>query len=197
MRRTLLWLPLALPLFLLGTTQAALATFMFSDVVITPNSVAFTINGNMDLYAAPSDGNIDMFSIVYRSGVWSGPVRTTSNQWSGSVFANETMSAQGYSGGFGTQPNNFTWVRFDTSLANAWAINRRVSVTLADAYLDPNASSGSVDFVWGHGGQDTNFTLLGSVVVPEPSTCPLVAVGLVGVGLGRRPHRGHPRSRAT
>lgn len=52
---------------------------------------------------------------------------------------------------------NYSWSNYQTSLADAVATNRRVSLLMGKDFLNPNVS-GEIRFVWGNGYADSGHT---------------------------------------
>jgi hypothetical protein len=193
-------------LMVVGLLLAPLAnaTFVFSNLQLTNNSVTFTIDGDMTGYQAPSDSSYsDQFSFLYSGDVWTGPslynsFSYTPNIWSQSPFDNESFSLRGNTGAFGPE-FFYTWSTYSNSLADATASNRQVTVSFAN-YLDPLAN-GTLTFLWGNGTDSSRHTVLGSLStstsVPEPGALGLFGLGLMSIFFARRRSRALHASRVA
>jgi hypothetical protein len=187
-----------LPLMVVGLLLAPLsanATFVFSNVQLTNNSLTFTIDGDMTGYGVTTPFQYDhSLAIIYTGDLWTGPALSDANSyfpntWSQNVFDNEDFLITGNT--VTSAPGrHYTWSMYHGSLADATASNRQVSVSFGD-YLNPSAD-GALTFVWGNGGDSSLHTVLGSVrtwnqtSVPEPGALGLFGLGLMSIFFARR-----------
>lgn len=165
------------------------ATLIFSDLSYTAASVTFTIDGDMTGYAAPPSDNAQ-FRIIYDGDLYIGDnVFDGSNSWSRSLFDNETIATPGNTGtalGY-----SYSWVQFNSSLADAVVNNAVITLTLAEADLNTSASNPLFVFAWGNN-ERTDLTILGRLVAGEQSSVPLpapwalMALGFAILGCRRR-----------
>ena len=178
---------LAIVLGMFSATNA-FAEFTFSNVSATANSVTFTINGNMNGYAQPvSSSYNDQFSIQYSGPRFQNIFDYTPNTWSESVFDNETISMNGNTGNFGSSVP-YSWSEYTTSLSNATATNRTITLTTQNGF--GSSGPGLLTFVWGNGntGYDTP-TVLGTAqvsAVPESGTLAMLAGGMALIAVAFR-----------
>jgi hypothetical protein len=191
--------------FLLAPLSAN-ATFVFSNLQLTNNSVTFTIDGDMTGYQAPSESIYsDQFSILYTGDLWTGPALSDANSyfpntWSQNVFDNESFLITGNTV-TAAPGRHYTWSMFTGTLADATASNRQVTVSFAN-YLDPLAN-GTLTFLWGNGMDSSRHTVLGSVStwnqtsVPEPGALGLFGLGLMSIFFARRRSRALHASRVS
>ena len=160
--------------------SSANATFIFSDVSYTADSVTFTIDGDMSGYTLGSSGYRDQFSLVYGGDLWGSNYSTFEpNTWTSSVFDNESFTTDGNTG---TSGNSYSWSRYGSSLADAFATNNTITLTMTNPRLNEAATNGLISFVWGNGSDASRYTVLDTVQVssvPEPSTLALLGLGLV------------------
>lgn len=161
------------------------AAFVFSDVSCTANSVTFTIDG--DTSGLATLGNNAQFSLRFGGGLWAGLTGFSANTWSQSVFDNETIQNPGNTGTFGASVP-YTWSSYTTSLADAVATNRTVTLTFGNNYLDPTATGGFVEFYWGNGNSSSAQTLLGTSQksIPEPGSLLVLAMGTIAFNSRRQ-----------
>lgn len=194
------------------------ASYVFSDVKVGTNSVTFTIDGDMTGHAAPPGEYFNQFSIVFSGGLYVGNLSTFgANVWSGSVFDNKSLKYAGNTGGFHStliSSNQYSWSQYTSSLSDSMASNRTITLSLFDDIIDPLASAGLLEFVWGSGSYEENHTVLekvsewtidetitepgpdtdpddpddpnGVVTIPEPGTLLLLGSGLLAMGASRR-----------
>ncbi|MBL4712721.1 MAG: PEP-CTERM sorting domain-containing protein [Gammaproteobacteria bacterium] len=164
---------------------SANALLTFSDVSYTSNSLTFTVDGDMSGYAASAYNN--QFSIRYNGDLWAGPTSGYhSNSWSTSIFDNKAIS---YAGNTGNFSNPYTWSNYSSSLSNAIASMRTVTVNFVSNFLNTNASNAIVDFYWGNGQYHSNPTYLATgttAAVPLPGTLMLLALGAFGLVASRK-----------
>lgn len=147
--------------------STANATFTFSIVSYTADSVTFTIDGDMTGYATPGAG-LDSFSLVYSDSgdIWNGTNTFDRNTWSRSVFDNKTLFING---GTGASVPQYTWSAYTTSLAGAAVSSATVTVSFSQPNLNVLATSPSISFYWGT--SSISSTLLGTVI-PTPGNPP-------------------------
>ncbi|PCI08760.1 MAG: hypothetical protein COB77_01480 [Gammaproteobacteria bacterium] len=167
--------------------SSANALLTFSDVSYTSNSLTFTVDGDMSGYDSPSFWSNNQLSIRYNGDLWAGPTSGYhSNSWSTSVFDNKSLSTSGNTGNWS---NPYTWSRYTSSLTDAIASMRTVTVNFVNNYLNINANNAIVDFYWGNGQYASNPTYLAtgtSAAVPLPGTLMLLALGAFGLVASRR-----------
>jgi hypothetical protein len=171
------------------------ATFIFTDVNYTSNSVSFTIDGNMSGYNSPGS-QLNIFSLRYVGDIWSGLETHSSNIWNQSVFQNHNIltDQEGNTGGFENccaSTEDYSFSKYDVvTLSDATASNRQIVLTMGDHYLNTAATSGTIEFLWGSGANHTSPVVIDtwatSTTVPEPGTLALFGIGLFGMGLARR-----------
>jgi hypothetical protein len=146
-----------LVLFISLWTGAANATFTFSNVSYTANSVTFTIDGDMSGYQPPTYRETQ-FSLIYGGDIWAeNPPLIVSNIWSKPVFDNQTLKSFNITATWG---NNFSFSTYTSSLENATASQNTVTLSFDENALEPDesppesilnigASSPAISFVWG------------------------------------------------
>lgn len=166
------------------------AAFTFSDVSLTSNSVTFTINGDMTGYTAPATHD-NQFGMQWTGSLFSGYTYEP-NSWSSDVFDNKTFSDMGNTGLWDSAvPYSWSWQ--SSSLADAVATNRTVTMTTGAGFFNPSGT-GTLNFTWGWANTLGDPTIIGSVdfrgtaPVPEPETYAmmLAGLGLLGVAARRR-----------
>ena len=156
---------------------ACQAALVFSNIIVTPNSLTFTVDGDLSGVSAPAQLD-NQFSIRYLGDLWTGLPDFSPNTWSTSVFDNETLIVPGNTGIFAsTVP--YTWSIYASSLDDAVATNRTVTVSFQDDYLNPDATNGTIEFYWGNGNSAQSQTLLGSAIIAVPEPGSVYFVGLV------------------
>ena len=157
------------------------ATFTFSNVSYTADSVTFTIDGDMSGYAAGNDTT--GFSLVYAGDIMMTGV-TAGNSWSRSVFDNKTISDGGATDDF--VAGDYTWSRYATDLQDASVNNATVTVTFSLPHLNASAVSPLISFVWGIGPAGTVLaTVIPTLGEPPAATFSVggTVSGLTGTGL--------------
>jgi hypothetical protein len=137
--------------------STANATFTFSNVSYTADSVTFTIDGDMTGYATPGAG-LNNFSLAFTvSGdIWNGTNTFDPNTWSRSVFDNKTLFLNGGTGIW------YTWSGYTSALADAAVSSATVTVSFSQPNLNVLAVSPSISFYWGT--SNISSTLLGTVI---------------------------------
>jgi len=157
------------------------ATFTFTDVSYTSNSVNFTINGDMSGYDNPNSKKI--FSILYAPGMLL--AGQANNAWSSNVFDDEELQDDG-------DTNTFSWSEYSKNLKSAVATGNDVTLALLSQNLLDTGSGFSADdisFVWGNS-QDNKWTVLGvgiAPTVPIPASVWFMGSGLLGLfGFARK-----------
>ncbi|MET0012555.1 MAG: PEP-CTERM sorting domain-containing protein [Sedimenticola sp.] len=166
------------------------ATFIFSDVSYTSNSVTFTIDGDMSGYTSPvSSNSIHQFNLIYGGDLWLGDSSFSyENVWSRPVFDNKTFIDPGHSGTFNGE--NYTWSRYNSSLVDAAVNSATITLTLGEPDLNVNASNPLITFVWGWAGSaNDDYTVLGRALagqVPAPAPLALFGLGLLALGITRK-----------
>ena len=151
---------------LLMHSSLSYASFTFSNVTYTADSVTFTIDGDMTGYA---EGNDPIgFSLVYAGDIMmSGD--TANNTWSRSVFDNKTILQLGFTDDF--TAGDYTWSKYATSLQDASVNNATVTVSFSLPHLNESAVSPSITFVWGIGPAGTALgTVIPTLGEPPPAT---------------------------
>ena len=142
------------------------ASFTFSNVTYTANSVTFTIDGDMTGHA---EGNDSIgFSLVYAGDIMM-PGDTATNTWSRSVFDNKTILQLGFTDDF--IAGDYTWSKYGASLQDASVNNATVTVSFSLPHLNESAVSPSITFVWGIGPAGTALgTVIPTLGAPPPAT---------------------------
>lgn len=173
----------------LGMAKEASALFVISNASMTTNSVTFTIDGDMTGYAAPNVLYEPAIRLVYSGDIYTSPGESsfTPNVWSDSMFDNHFISISGNTGTW--SGNNYTWANYDSSLFDAVATNRTVTITTGN-YFNPSAA-GTISFYWGSP-FESPASKIGEATfpVPEPSALMLLGIGGLGVmGMTRGKHR--------
>ncbi len=166
------------------------ATYVFTDVAYTSNTVTFTIDGDMTGYQAPSISP-DQFSIRYTPGMVDSEF-TPNVSWAPNVFDNKTLADVGNTGLFSsTIP--YSWSIYFNSLANSVATMNTVTLTMQGDWLNPGFDASDISFWWGNGltnnSSNSNPTFLGvdAAVVPIPAAIWLMGTGLIGlIGISRK-----------
>ena len=176
-------------------TVPAKAALIFSDLVLTDNSLTFTVNGDMSGYDLTNTYNgVTDISIIYSGDVWNSSVSgVSSNNWTNTMFDGVAFVA----GGTGLWDSNtlYSWIELDSRVSNDMtASNNRVTLSFTNSYFNTAATSGQIDFIagWGNSNSSLRSELLGSFVigqvqqppqVPEPSGLALFATALLALRL--------------
>jgi len=179
--------------------QTANAALIFSDISMTSNSLTFTVNGDFSGYPTVPSNYLNQFSILYSGDLWLGPQGDYSpNTWSGSLFDGLAIDNGGNTGMFSSNPQAYSWSRYNSSLAGAVATNNTVTLDFGSNYFNPSAT-GSIEFVWGNGYSVSNHSSVETIVDPgqpvvsavvsTPATLGLFSAALACLGLVRPARR--------
>lgn len=179
-------------------TVPAKAALIFSDLVLTDNSLTFTVDGDMSGYDLTDTYNgLTDISIIYNGDVWNSSVSgSSSHNWTNTMFDGVDF----IDGATGLWDSNslYSWVQLDSRVSNDMtASNNRVTLAFSNSYFNTAATSGQIDFIagWGNSNSNTRSELLGSFVigqvqqppqVPEPAGFALFATVLLALRLMTR-----------
>lgn len=192
------WILSIIGALVLLSSNVANATFIFSDISYTANSLTFTIDGDMQGYTQPTPviyGQTE-FSVRFLGNILTGLAATSANTWSRSPFDNETIDNSGFAiNNSSTIP--YAWSSYTNSLMDAVSNNVTVTLSWANNLLDPNATDPTLAFLWGNGntgpGYDTRTpTVLATITVgetggevPLPAPATLLLLGLACLAVTR------------
>jgi len=176
------------PLFALACAATAMfcmeakGAVTLSDITVTPNSITFTISGNLPASTTGGENVLVLTNPV--TGESPGFVLEdfafpTSNSFTGSQTLGGIFTS-------GSSYGDVIFIQFPADLASSAALNGTFSATWSGAPLDPTAVT-SLDLYWGNTSGPTTGVYLGSMaVVPEPSSVILLLGGVAIAGLRRR-----------
>ena len=141
----------------------------------TANSLTFTVTGDMSGYSPPAQYT-NFLSIVYEGDIWSGNnyYPTDQNTWSHPVFEESTIILDNPGQTLLTSSGAYaSYGVYSDTLANGSikTSGQPITITFARGFLNPNATSGTVKFLWGYASTSFPGTELDSYAVGQaPST---------------------------